>query len=78
VAHLGLEPLRGALGDDAPGVDDRHTVAELVGLLEVLGREEDRGPGGVDAPDLGPDGQPRSRVEAGGRLVEEEHVGRVD
>ena len=35
-------------------------------------------PGVVDAADLVPDRQPRRRVEAGGRLVEEQDLGRVD
>ena len=32
------------LGDDLAGVDDREALAELVGLLQVLGRQEDRRP----------------------------------
>ena len=53
-------------------------VAELVGLLEVLGRQEDGRARGVDPANLVPDRQPRGRVEAGRRLVEEQHLGRVD
>ena len=32
----------GAFGDDPPVIEHRDTVGELVGLLEVLGGEEDR------------------------------------
>ena len=39
-----LELLRGALGDDPAVVEDRDPVGELVGLVEVLGGEEDRDP----------------------------------
>ena len=38
---LGLQRLRRALGDDVPGVDDPDAVGQHVGLLEVLGGEED-------------------------------------
>ena len=44
LAQVGLERLGGALADDQAAVDDREPVAELVGLLEVLGGEEDRRP----------------------------------
>ena len=37
-----LELVGRALGDDPAVVDDREAVAERVGLLEVVGREEDR------------------------------------
>ncbi len=36
-----LERVRRALGDDPPAVDDADVVGELVGLLQVLGGEED-------------------------------------
>ena len=41
VADLRLQALGRPLGDDLAGVDDRHPVAELVGLLQVLRRQED-------------------------------------
>ena len=53
-------------------------VGELVGLLEVLGGEEDRGALVVERPHLLPDRLAADRVEAGGRLVEEEHARLVD
>ena len=37
-----LELLRRALGDDPAAVEDRDPVGELVGLVQVLGGEEDR------------------------------------
>ena len=66
-----------ALAHDQAVVDDRDAVAELVGLLEVLRREEDRRALAVDPAQLLPDRQPAGRVEAGGRLVEEQDLGLV-
>ena len=72
VADGGLELVGGALGDDAAAVDDRDAVGELVGLVEVL-RGEQHGRARRDEP---ADGVPHlragARVEAGGRLVEED------
>ena len=62
---------------DEAAVDDRQAVAELVGLFEVLRREEDRRALAVDPPHLLPDGEPAGRVEAGRWLVEEEDLGPV-
>ena len=73
-----LSARRRALADDAPVVDDRQPVAELVGLLQVLRGEEDRRAARVDAAHLVPHGEAARGVEAGGRLVEEEDLGPVD
>src|SRR5256714_1110525 len=78
-AELKAQVGRGALGDDVPVVDDPDAVGEHVGLLQVLRRQEDgdavlaREPG-----DLRPQGRAALRVEAGRRLVEEEHARAVD
>src|ERR1700722_2333608 len=73
--QIALEAGRGSFADDQSVVDDRETIAELVGLLEVLRRQENRRAALVDAPPLVPDGAAASRVEAGRRLVEEEDSG---
>ena len=75
VADLGLQRRRRALGDDLAAADDRDPVGELVGLLEVLGGEEDGGAPRCSAAHLLPDRLAADRVEAGGGLVEEEHLG---
>ncbi len=63
-ADLGLERLGRALGDQlAPG-DDPDAVGELVGLLQVLGGEEDGGALLVQLLDLLPDRLAADRVEA--------------
>ena len=72
-ADLGLERVRRALGDDLAGVDDPDPVGERVGLLEVLGGEEDgHALVGGEPRDLVPERGAALHVEAGGRLVEEQ------
>ena len=67
-----LQLVRRALGDLAAVVDDRDPVGELVGLVEVLGGEQHRAPVGHETPDGVPHLAAGARVEAGGRLVEED------
>ena len=78
VADFRLERLRRPFGDDPAAVDDPDVVGELVGLLQVLGGEEDGGAVVVQRPHLLPDRLAADRVEPGGRLVEEEHARFVD
>ena len=76
--HLPLELVGGALGDDLAVVDDREAVGQGVGLLEVVGRQEDRRALLAEAADLVPHAGARLRVEAGRRLVEEQDRRAVD
>ena len=78
VADRRLERLGRALGDHPPPVDDADVVGELVGLLQVLGGEKHRRPLVVQRAHLLPDRFAADRVEARGRLVEEEDSGLVD
>ena len=71
-AELVLELVGRALGDHAAVVDDRDLVGQVVGLLEVLRRQEDRGALPHELGDHVPHPEPRAGVEARGRLVEEE------
>ena len=77
-ADLRLEPIRAALGDQATRVDDADLVGELVRLVEVLGGQHDCGPVAHERTDRGPHLVPAARVEAGGRLVGEQHARRED
>ena len=72
-ADPGLELVGGALGDDAAAVDDADAIGELVGLLHVLGGEDDRRALLVQAADHVPELQPAAGVESGRGLVEEQH-----
>jgi hypothetical protein len=72
--QVGLELIGGALAHDPAGVDDREAVAQLVGLLKVLRRQEHRRAMPVDPAQLVPDRQPARRVQPRGRLVEEQHL----
>ena len=73
LADLGLERGGGALGDDLAAIDDPDAIGEAVGLLEVLGGEEDGHALVVREPlDLLPERGPALRVEPGGGLVEKE------
>ena len=59
-------------------VDDHDPVGQLVGLLQVLGGEQHRGALGHQLPDDLPQVDPRPRVQAGGRLVQEQDRGPAD
>ena len=72
-AHGRLELGRGALGDLLAAVDDGDQVRQPVGLLEVLGREQDGGAVGHELLDHHPEVAAAGRVEARRRLVEEQH-----
>ena len=63
-ADLGLQRGGRALGDDPAAADDPHAVGELVGLLEVLRRQEDRRALVLEPPDLVPQRHARDRVQA--------------
>ena len=68
-----LELVRRALGDHLAVVDDRDLVGQPVGLVEVLGGEQHGRALGDEALDRLPQAEPAARVQAGRRLVEEEH-----
>ena len=68
VGELGAGPL----ADDLAVVDEGDPVAELLGLLDVVGGEQDRGPFVVDALDVVPELEPQLDVDARGRLVEDQ------
>ena len=64
--------------DEPAAEDDAGAVAELRGLVEVVGGEQDRGALGLEAADERPELAARLGVEPRGRLVEEEQLGPAD
>ena len=69
-----LNLARRAHGDDAAFVDDGHAVAELLGLFDVVGGQQDGALLAAQVLHQLVDFQARLRVEAGGGLVEEQHL----
>ena len=78
-AQLALELVGSPGCDDASVVDDGEPIGEVVGLVEVVRRQQDGHPLGARHPgDLRPHLGASLRVEAGRRLVEEEDHWAVD
>ena len=73
-----LELVAGSLRDHSPVVDDRDTVGELVGLLQVLGGQQYRRPVSYEVADRPPDLVATAGVEPRRRLIEEEHARATD
>ena len=69
---------RAALGDDLGLVHDDEPVAQLLGLVHVVGRQDERHAALLEPVQAVPQQVAGLRVEAGRRLVEEQHVGLVD
>ena len=75
IEQLALHLVGRADDRDAAVVDDAHPVG-LLGLLEVVRRQEDgRAVGVADLAEVVPQAAAADRVEARGRLVEEQHPG---
>src|SRR6478672_12926268 len=67
-----LEFARSPLRDDPPLVADGDPMRESVGLVEILGRQEDGDPATDEVTDDVPEDPPAARVEASRRLVKED------
>ena len=68
----------GSLGHQLPAVENREPVGELVRLFQVLRGEQDRDAAGHEVADDLPHRVAAARVQAGGRLVEEDDAGVAD
>ena len=79
VAADPLLELGGSTGGDGPTVVDDHDLAgEMVGLIEVLGGQQHVGPGLHERPDRVPQLDPAARIQARGRLVEQQQPRSAD
>jgi hypothetical protein len=59
---------------DAALVDDGDAVRHRLGFLDVVGREDDRGPGFLQGADRLPHVLAQLDIDTGGGLVEEQHL----
>ena len=64
-----------ALGDDTPAIDDRHLIADLLDLVEQVRGENDRPPLGDPGANERTKLLDSARIEAVGRLVQDQHLG---
>src|SRR6266540_4127427 len=74
-AGQGLELVGRARRDDLAVIDDHDVAGQLIGFLEVLGGEQDIGAAGDEIADRTPQLHAAARVQAGGRLVEQQELG---
>ena len=70
--------VRAAKRDHPPVAQHGDPVGEALGLLDVVGGQQDRGARPAQVVDQVPGVMPGRRVEARGRLVEEQQIGRAD
>jgi hypothetical protein len=68
-----LSTAGGVVGDHPPAVHHRDALGQPVGLLQILGGEQDGGALGDQLADHVPQLVAAGKVEPGGRLVEEYH-----
>ena len=73
-ADRGNELARSPARDDLTVVHDRHAIAELLGFVHVVCRQEDRAPGPLELVDEVPELPAGLRIESGRRFVEEQEV----
>ena len=70
----GDELARGSESNPLPVVHDGHTVAEPLGFFHIVGGEQNGSTCGLQSFYQAPELPPRLRIEAGGRLVQEEQL----
>src|SRR5690348_11568091 len=75
---LAQQPPRRTLRDDAAVIEYHDLIAQQLGFFHVVGREDDGLALRLDRLHQLPEVAPRLRIEAGRRLIEEQHIGIVD
>src|SRR5665213_2843394 len=77
-SDLGFQFRWGADFLESALVENADAVAEGVGLLHDVGRQQDRRPGSLaKIANMVPDGVAGDRIETNGRLIHDEHCGAV-
>ena len=77
--RVGLDQLaRRTVRDDAALIHHDEPVAQLLGLVHVVGRQHERHAALLESVEAVPQHVPRLGVEAGGRFVEQHQLGLVD
>ncbi|MNS90308.1 hypothetical protein D3C72_1243580 [compost metagenome] len=71
---LGQQFAHRALGDDLAVVDDGQVAAQVLGLFQVVGGEDDRGAGGVDLLQHAPHVAADLDIHAGSRFVQDQQA----
>src|SRR5436305_8444309 len=74
-AHAVLELVASPLGDNPPVIDDGDPIRELVGLLEILRRQQQRRPLAHEFANDPPNLVATARVKTGRGLVEKQNSG---
>src|SRR3546814_16605499 len=59
------------VGDDAAIIDDGDAIAQLPGLLQIMGGEHDGNALGIEAPDIVTEPVAKLDIDAGRRLVQD-------
>ena len=72
------QPLRGAFGHDCPVVNDDEPVAQLFGLIHVVGGQHQSGAGLLQPEQPVPEHMPCLRIQPGGGLIQQQNVRFVD
>src|SRR5262245_43133388 len=76
--EMAADEARGAaLADDPSAREHRDLVAEPLGFVHVVGRDQDRGPAAAEIADPLPQELADAGIETGRRLVEDEQSGAV-
>lgn len=70
--ELGQQLAHRALGDDLAVVDDGQVAAQVLGLFQVVGGQDDRGAGGIDLLEHAPHVAADLDVHTGGGLVQDQ------
>lgn len=74
----GPELIRARVGHDLPVIQDDDPVRQALGLIQVVGGQQHGGAPGGQLLDDRPQPAPGLRVQAGGRLVQEQQLGPAD